>query len=178
MSGIFKSAHVLVFMIAVVLVAFPLSPSLCAQDDDEDVEIITMDEDEFLPDDEEEDDIDEIEDIEEVELEMDDVEEPEPTIAATAVPSMSMREAYRQGIVCYKQKKYDLALEYLTKSCTLPGGVDWLYGEAHAMRGIIYQYFSKDPEKNKKAYAAYRNALEFDKKNKTARKHVYQVEGK
>ena len=46
------------------------------------------------------------------------------------------------------------------------------------MRGVIYQFYSKDADRYQKAYAAYRNALEFDKLNKTARKHVYEVEGK
>ncbi len=184
MKIIIKWVHLLIFIMSLSLLVAPMVSSLYAQDEsEEDTEYITVDEDELEPEDDE--DIDEIEEIEEIEVDM---EEPEPEVTAeptpqpqptaTPVQSLTMRELYRQGIEYYQQKKYDLALEYLTKSCRVSGGVDWLYGEAHAMRGVIHQFYSKAPGRHQKAYAAYRHALEFDKRNKTARKHVYQVEGK
>ena len=84
-----------------------------------------------------------------------------------------MRSVYDQGIALYKQKKYRQALDKLTAACKVQGAPAWLYGEAHAMRGVIYHYFLKD---RSKARESYRYSLEWDPKNKAANRHLHQVQ--
>ncbi len=91
------------------------------------------------------------------------------------VPEGIIGERFQKGVGLFKAKKYEEAMENLTLACESDGGNENLYAEANAIRGLIYQFYSKDDDRYRKAYLAYKLALEWNPDNKIARQHVYEV---
>lgn len=182
----FRAGWALLAMMSLVffLGTSPLLAQDEFEDDDEDMIVIVEDDEEM--EDEIEEPTDEVDDVIEIEVEVEVEEEPEPEPTATLVPSptpkptevpnQSMRDIYEKGIQLYKLKKYEEALEVLTRACTVQGAPAWLYGEAHAMRGVILHFYTKTSDHRAQALVAYRYSLDWDPKNKAANKHINQVD--
>ena len=104
---------------------------------------------------------------------------PEATEAATAEPVSEerMKDVYEKGIDLYQRKRYAEALEELDRACGFKKGSAqaWLFAEAHAMRGVIYQFYIKSSGHKEKAREAYSTALEWDPQNKAAKRHIREV---
>lgn len=118
----------------------------------------------------------------EAEVEVEEVEaaaeEPTPTPAVEVVRgSVRMQTVYEAGIRAYQQKDYAKAVRYLEQAAQMedPHTKFWYYAEAHAMLGVLYQFYYKVPDHRRKAYEHYRKALEIDPKTKTARKYIHRV---
>jgi len=85
-----------------------------------------------------------------------------------------MRPLYEAGIKAYRQKNYWRAITLLskaseTKDKTTP---KYYYAEAHAMMGVIFQFYLKNPGK---ACRHYQLALKIDPKTRTALKYRGKV---
>lgn len=91
--------------------------------------------------------------------------------------SIRMRSVYEAGIKAYQSKDYAKAVRFLEKAVQMedPHTPFWYYAEAHAMLGVIYQFYYKVPQHRRKAYEHYRQALEIDPATKTARKYIHRV---
>ncbi len=92
------------------------------------------------------------------------------------VPEGQLGIHFAKGVGLYKAERYEEALENLAWACEDEGGNENLYAEANAIRGLIYQFHSDDPDRYRKAYLAYMLALEGNPKNKIARERLYEVE--
>lgn len=105
--------------------------------------------------------------------------EPEPEEAKPLVShgTLKMRNWYDAGIKAYKLKEYDKAIQYLEKAVTIqdPYTKDYYYAEAHAMLGVIYQFYVI---RTAKACEHYKEALRIDPKTRTALKYRWKVCGK
>jgi tetratricopeptide (TPR) repeat protein len=111
----------------------------------------------------------------EITMEGEATEEAEPT--ATPVVAQGVLKAkhvYEAGIKAYKEKDYDLAVRYLKKAVSMkdPYTPKYIYAEANAMLGVIYQFHIIHKGR---AYRYYQAALVLDKENETARKHKREV---
>jgi tetratricopeptide (TPR) repeat protein len=103
-----------------------------------------------------------------------DLEEPTPTLVVVHGVE-KMKDVYEAGIKAYQQQDYDLAIRYLKHSLTMSPRYTpkYFYAEANAMLGVIYQFHIVKYSLAKHYYLA---ALRYEKNNKTARKHLREVE--
>jgi len=111
---------------------------------------------------------------ESVDLE-DEAEEPTPT-PYNIQGKLKVKDVYEAGIKAYKEKDYDQAIRYLNRAIHLPRDAytpKYIIAEAYAMLGVIYQYRVISYGK---AYHCYKSALWLDPENKTAKKHIRQVD--
>jgi hypothetical protein len=103
---------------------------------------------------------------------------PTPTAAAATTEingQFQMKYMYEAGIKYYNEKDYGTAIRYLTNALKItddPYTPKYIYAEANAMLGIIYQYHIIH---RSLAYWHYKAALKYEPGNKTARRHIKQV---
>lgn len=102
--------------------------------------------------------------------------EPTPT---SAIPEthgvLKVKDVYEAGIKAYKEEDYDRAIRFLTQALKMerdPYTPKFIYAEANAMLGVIYQYHIIHYGR---AYRYYKTALKYEPHNETARKHLKQV---
>jgi hypothetical protein len=101
---------------------------------------------------------------------------PTPTAEVTEVHGVvKMKDKYEAGIKYYQAKDYGMARQYLleaVKQTNDPYTPKYIYAEANAMLGVIYQYHIIHKGF---AYYYYKQALKYEPGNKTARRHIKQV---
>ncbi len=87
---------------------------------------------------------------------------------------LKMKDVYEAGIKAYKEQDYDKAIRYLKKSLEMddPYSAKFYFAEANAMLGVIYQFHIIHYSW---AYRYYQAALKYEKKNRTARRHIKEV---
>ncbi len=87
---------------------------------------------------------------------------------------LKMKDIYAAGIKAYQEQDYDKAIRYLKKSLEMKDSYSakFYYAEASAMLGVIYQFHIIHYNW---AYYYYRQALRYEKRNPTARRHIKQV---
>jgi tetratricopeptide (TPR) repeat protein len=86
----------------------------------------------------------------------------------------AMRPLYEAGIKAYRQKNYWRAITLLSKASETKDKATpkYYYAEAHAMMGVIFQFYLKNPTK---ACRQYQLALKIDPKTRTALKYRGKV---
>lgn len=101
-------------------------------------------------------------------------EEPTPTVAVIH-GTVKMKDFYNAGIKNYQDQDYDAAIRYLKKALEMddPYSQKFYYAEAAAMLGVIYQFRVIH---NDKALHYYKLALHYEKNNRTAKKHIKEVQ--
>lgn len=104
------------------------------------------------------------------------VETPTP-IMKIIQGSENAKIIYEAGIKYYKQKDYESAMRYLKeavhfKDATTP---KYIYAEAYATLGVIYQFYYPIKGHIKKAITCYKAALGFEKNNRTAKKYLRKL---
>jgi len=84
------------------------------------------------------------------------------------------KHVYEAGIQAYKEKDYDLAIKYLKKAVSMDDELTpkYIYAEANAMLGVIYQF--RIIHKGR-AYRYYKEALRIDRTTRTAKRHIREV---
>ncbi|HUO57576.1 MAG TPA: hypothetical protein VMV05_05310 [bacterium] len=90
---------------------------------------------------------------------------------------LKMKDIYEAGKRAYQEKEYDQALKYWKKAVAKKDRYtpSFYYAEAYAMMGVIYQFHIIH---YRDAYNCYKNALKYERKNETARKHIKEVKRK
>jgi hypothetical protein len=116
------------------------------------------------------------------EIQMEDNAQPETQTAPGPTPTVfevqgreKMKDMYEAGIKYYKEQDYDSACRYLINALKMkndPYTPKYIYAEANAMLGIIYQYRIIHLGR---AYWYYKAALHYEPHNLTARRHIKQV---
>lgn len=101
-------------------------------------------------------------------------EEPTPTVAVIH-GTVKMKDYYNAGIKNYQDQDYEAAIRYLKKALEMddPYSQKFYYAEAAAMLGVIYQFRIIH---NDKALHYYKLALKYEKGNRTAKKHLKEVQ--
>ncbi len=87
---------------------------------------------------------------------------------------LKAKDYYEAGIKYYKKKEYDQAIKFLKKATEKKDKYTpkYVYAEANAMLGVIYQFHIVH---YKTAAHYYQAALRYEKKNPTAKKHLKEV---
>lgn len=98
----------------------------------------------------------------------------EPTTTALTHGILKMKDVYEAGVNAYKDQDYDRAIRYWKKAVEMedPYTEKFYYAEAYAMLGVIYQYHIIHYGR---AYRYYAEALKYEPRNETARRHIKQV---
>lgn len=100
---------------------------------------------------------------------------PTPTQAVLEVHGvLKMKDVYEAGVSAYNDKDYLRAIRYWTKAVRMsdPYTPRFYYAEAYSMLGVIYQYHIIHYDR---AYRCYQEALKYERRNPTARRHIKQV---
>ena len=92
------------------------------------------------------------------------------------VPDNKTGNNYTEGVRMYNEEMYKESMKKLEKACKGKGGNENLYAEANALRGMIYQFHSDDPDRFRKAYLAYRLALDWNARNKIALENIGEMQ--
>ena len=89
--------------------------------------------------------------------------------------TLKMKDVYAAGIKNYQDQDYDAAIRYLKKSLEMKDDYSqkFYYAEAAAMLGVIYQFHVIHYDK---ALHYYKLALKYEKGNRTAKKHLKEVQ--
>ncbi len=97
--------------------------------------------------------------------------EPTPVVGQGVVKA---RDYYDAGIKYYKERDYDQAIVFLRKAVAKqdPYTPKYIYAEANAMLGVIYQFHIIHYGR---AYRYYQAALKYEADNPTARRHLREV---
>lgn len=106
----------------------------------------------------------------------------EPTDTPTPAPliihgQLKAKDIYDAGIKHYKEKDYEGAISYLKQAIKHkdPYTPKYIYAEAYATLGVIYQFYF--PVHNHLTFAAiyYKDALKYEPNNPTARKYLKKL---
>lgn len=105
------------------------------------------------------------------------MEETEPAKTTVVHGVLKMKDIYEAGIKSYKEKDYDQAIRYLKQAVDKKDKYTpkFYYAEAHAMLGVIYQFHII---RLKDARYHYQLALKYEPANRTAKKHLREVNRK
>lgn len=105
------------------------------------------------------------------------MEEAETTQVKEVHGVLKMKDIYEAGIKSYKEKDYDQAIRYLKQAVDKKDKYTpkFYYAEAHAMLGVIYQFRII---RLKDARYHYQQALKYEPGNRTAKKHLREVNRK
>jgi tetratricopeptide (TPR) repeat protein len=107
--------------------------------------------------------------------EKEEVDVEEPTTDSEIVSGrVRMKNAYEAGIKYYQEKDYDQAIRYFKRAVSMKDKYTpkYYYAEAYAMMGVIYQFRII---RYQTAYNYYKQALNYEPRNKTAKKHIKEV---
>jgi hypothetical protein len=91
--------------------------------------------------------------------------------------SGKMKDHFRAGMKLFMKDKWDAAIPELIASTMIVDPFTWnyWYAEAYATLGVIYEFHSKDPQRNALAYKYYKLALKHDPLTKSARYYIDSV---
>ncbi|HVZ81852.1 MAG TPA: hypothetical protein VHE12_13780 [bacterium] len=89
--------------------------------------------------------------------------------------TLKMKDVYAAGIKNYQEQDYDSAIRELKRALEMndPYTQKFYYAEAAAMLGVIYQFRVIHYDK---ALHYYKLALHYEKKNRTALRHLKEVQ--
>jgi tetratricopeptide (TPR) repeat protein len=101
-----------------------------------------------------------------------------PTPAVEVVQGrLKAKDIYEAGIKNYKAKEYETAIRYLKKAVNYkdPYTPKYIYAEAYATLGVIYQFYYPITGHITKAITYYKAALRCEKNNRTAKKYLRKL---
>lgn len=109
----------------------------------------------------------------------------EPTDTPTPIiqeveGSLHAKGIYDEGIKYYHEKDYDTAIRYLKEAVNYRDKdrhtPKYIYAEAYATLGVIYEFYYPIHGHIKQAIAYYHDALKYERNNHTARKYLRKLQ--
>lgn len=106
----------------------------------------------------------------------------QPSITPTPVVQviqgvLKAKDIYEAGIKAYKEKDYDTAIRYLKNAVIKsdPYTPKYIYAEAYATLGVIYQFYFPVEGHLQTAREYYKHALRYESTNPTALKYLKKL---